>query len=213
MPGYLPEGATILAGRPKPGKSWLALDLALAVAKGSTCLGVDCEQGDVLYLALEENKRRLQSRLDKLSTARELYPWPTRLTMANDGKTHDAGGLEEIRSRGASRPNPRLVIVDGLAQFSSGRGKTEMQYEANHAAVKSLHASDVQIAVLIVHYVRKGIGESDPFEKVRGTRGLTSASDTCIILDRNRRGFTMYCRGRDFTEYERAVTFDNLDSH
>ena len=48
VPGYLPEGATILAGRPKLGKSWLALDLALAVAKGSKCLGVECEQGDVL---------------------------------------------------------------------------------------------------------------------------------------------------------------------
>ena len=30
VPGFLPEGATILAGRPKLGKSWLALDIALA---------------------------------------------------------------------------------------------------------------------------------------------------------------------------------------
>ena len=213
VPGYLPEGATILAGRPKLGKSWLALDLALAVAKGSTCLGVDCEQGDVLYLALEDNKRRLQSRLDKLSPARELYPWPPSFAMANEWKRHDAGGIEDIRVWAASRPNPRLVIVDVLAQFRGGRGNNETQYEADYAAVKSLQelASELQIGVIIVHHVRKGIGESDPFEKVSGTLGLTGAADTCIILDRDSSGCTMYCRGRDIQEYERAVIFDKFD--
>lgn len=45
VPGILPEGATILAGRPKLGKSWLALDIALAVARGDYCLGDYCQNG------------------------------------------------------------------------------------------------------------------------------------------------------------------------
>jgi hypothetical protein len=65
--GYLVEGATILAGRPKIGKSWLALDWSIAVARGGFCFGdVHCKEGDVLYIALEDNKRRLKSRLAKL---------------------------------------------------------------------------------------------------------------------------------------------------
>jgi len=40
VPDVLPEGATILAGRPKLGKSWMALDMALAVARGAYCLGI-----------------------------------------------------------------------------------------------------------------------------------------------------------------------------
>ena len=56
----------MLAGRPKAGKSWLALNLAEAIANGGKVLGVDVEQGDVLYLALEDNPRRLQQRLDQL---------------------------------------------------------------------------------------------------------------------------------------------------
>ncbi len=62
VPGVLPEGATILAGRPKLGKSWLAMDIGLATGRGTYCLGDrKCAQGNVLYLALADNRRRLQS--------------------------------------------------------------------------------------------------------------------------------------------------------
>src|SRR5918995_1762171 len=67
VPGYIAEGCTLLAGRPKLGKSWLVLEMGLAVASGGCCLGsIPCKQGDVLYLALEDNERRLQKRIDKV---------------------------------------------------------------------------------------------------------------------------------------------------
>src|SRR5215203_168747 len=74
---YIAEGCTILAGRPKLGKSWMMLDVGLAVAGGRFCLGdTQCAQGDVLYLALEDNERRLQRRITKiLGYAAE---WPAR---------------------------------------------------------------------------------------------------------------------------------------
>src|SRR5262245_10961863 len=64
---YIAEGVTILAGKPKLGKSWLALDWAIAVARGGFAMGeIECAVGDVLYLALEDNQRRLQGRIKKL---------------------------------------------------------------------------------------------------------------------------------------------------
>jgi hypothetical protein len=67
LPGLIPEGLTILAARPKAKKSWLMLDLAVAVAAGRFLLGdLKPAEGDVLYLALEDSHRRLQRRLDKL---------------------------------------------------------------------------------------------------------------------------------------------------
>jgi AAA domain len=57
--GYIVEGATILAGKPKIGKSWFALDCGLAVADGGMFLGTYCKKGDVLFIALEDNERRL----------------------------------------------------------------------------------------------------------------------------------------------------------
>jgi RecA-family ATPase len=67
VPGVVPAGVTLLVGAPKMGKSWLALELALGIATGRPVLGdIEVEQGGVLYLALEDNRRRLQTRLRKL---------------------------------------------------------------------------------------------------------------------------------------------------
>src|SRR5262249_50063305 len=67
VPGYIVEGLTLLAGKPKIGKSWLLLHGAIAVARGGFTLGeVHCPEGDVLYCALEDNLRRLHSRMAKL---------------------------------------------------------------------------------------------------------------------------------------------------
>src|SRR5215471_4107086 len=67
VPGLIPEGCILFAGRPKLGKSWFVLQLALAVASGGKAFGmVPAEKSDVLYLALEDTKRRLQSRAKSL---------------------------------------------------------------------------------------------------------------------------------------------------
>jgi hypothetical protein len=73
VPNYIVEGVTLLAGKPKIGKSWLGLDMAIAVATGGTVLGEQCEQGDVLYCALEDNERRLQDRIQKIAPNEKLW--------------------------------------------------------------------------------------------------------------------------------------------
>jgi RecA-family ATPase len=71
IPDILPEGVTFLAGKPKMGKSWMALGLGIAVATGGVALGTkQVEQGEVLYLALEDNRRRIHNRLNKLLSGR-----------------------------------------------------------------------------------------------------------------------------------------------
>src|SRR5690606_9258812 len=68
IPDLLPEGLTVLAGKPKCGKSWLALNIAFAVASGGQALGyINVQKGEVLYLALEDSPRRLQGRLGKMT--------------------------------------------------------------------------------------------------------------------------------------------------
>ena len=82
VPELIPEGLSILAGRPKLGKSWMALDICIAVAAGRICLGEKKPvQGDVLYCALEDNPRRMQRRIDKLLPTFGVE-WPERLTLA-----------------------------------------------------------------------------------------------------------------------------------
>src|SRR5262249_38330434 len=67
VPGFLGEGLTILAGRQKIGKSWLAMDWAIAVASGGKAMGsVACEAGDVLYIDLQNGRRRMRTRIETL---------------------------------------------------------------------------------------------------------------------------------------------------
>ena len=67
VPGYVYGGFTVLAGRQKLGKTWLAIDWAVAVATGGVALGsIDCEPGDALYVDLENGPRRIQDRIRTL---------------------------------------------------------------------------------------------------------------------------------------------------
>jgi hypothetical protein len=206
IPGYVAAGCTILAGRPKIGKSWMVLDGRLAVARGGHCLGdIKCEQGDVLYLALEDNERRLQSRITKMIG--DADEWPANFHYATEWPRAEQGGLDKIREWIASVSKPRLVIVDVLAMFRSPRRKDQQPYEADYAAISGLQqiASQTGVAIIIVHHLRKSVGENDPFEKVSGTLGLVGAADTVLVLDKDASGVTLYGRGRDVEEIETAM--------
>jgi hypothetical protein len=212
VPGYIAEGCTLLAGRPKLGKSWLVLEMGLAVALGEACLGsILCEQGDVLYLALEDNERRLQKRIDKVLGP--LHEWPQGFHYATEWPRANEGGLDEIREWILSVPNPRLIIVDVLAMFRPASGAKDNMYETDYHAIKGLQglASEFGVAIVVVHHTRKGGSDVDPFEKVSGTLGLSGAADTTIVLDRDGNGATLYGRGRDIEEIESAVEFNKGD--
>ena len=65
--GLLTQGLYILAGAPKVGKSWLALDICLSVAKGEDVLKHQTHIGTALYLCLEDSYHRIQNRLYELT--------------------------------------------------------------------------------------------------------------------------------------------------
>lgn len=65
--GLLYSGAYILAGAPKIGKSFLVAQLAYHVSTGRRLWGYEVHQGTVLYLALEDDFQRIQSRMFMMS--------------------------------------------------------------------------------------------------------------------------------------------------
>jgi AAA domain-containing protein len=101
--------------QPKIGTSWLALDICIAVAAGRFCLGDrKPAQGDVLYCAMEDNRRRLQRRIDKLLSPVSAQ-WPERLTLTNSWRRLDRGGVDDIRQWIEHAADPRLIVLDTLA--------------------------------------------------------------------------------------------------
>jgi hypothetical protein len=56
--------------------------------------------------------------------------------------------------------------------------------------------------------LNKRQGVEDPFDQVSGSNGLAACADATLILDRDGHGVTLYQRGRDIEEVERALSFD-----
>jgi hypothetical protein len=211
VPGFIPEGLTLLVGRPKVGKSWLVLDLCLACAEGRSTLGlINPACGDVLYLALEDGKRRLQRRIDKLLSPFQ-RAWPSRLHLVTSGgwRRADFGGAEDIENWYRSVSNPVLVVIDTLERIrkpATGKGTL---YSADYESIIGLQKVAVErgIAIVILHHDRKSEAE-DAFDTVSGTLGLTGAADTILILKRKSGGVVLHARGRDIDESETAFQFD-----
>ena len=207
VPGYIVEGLTLFAGKPKIGKSWLLLHAAIAVGRGGFTLGdIRCIEGDVLYCALEDNKRRLRSRMSKLMGT---SPWPRRLQFTCEMPRLAEGGLAFIKKWIEGAKQPRLVVIDVLAMVRMPNRKDLSSYDADYQAVKELRALAHQygVAIVLVHHLRKAEAD-DAFDTISGTLGLTGAPDTVMVIRRDTTGTTLHARGRDLVEIEKAVRFD-----
>lgn len=211
VPGILAEGCTILGGKPKTGKSWMALGLAIAVASGGRALGqIQVQQGDVLYLALEDTMRRLKSRMDIIL---EGAPAPPSLDLAVDWPRLDANGAEWLTAWLESHTKARLVIVDTLARVRSrSGGRNSNLYEDDYHAVSLLKrlADNAGASLLVIHHLRK-MSSEDPLESLSGTMGLSGAADSILVLKKERikRDATLFITGRDVDEHEVNIRFDS----
>ena len=157
VPGYIVEGLTLLAGKPKIGKSWMMLHVGIAVACGSFTLDdIHCVKGDVLYAALEDNKRRLQRRLRKLLNGR---PAPERLRILSAGEMPrlSEGGTALIRAWIEQAPEPKLVVIDVLAKVRDPRRRDQGLYDSDYAAMEELKriADEYGIAIVVIHHLQE----------------------------------------------------------
>jgi hypothetical protein len=209
VPGILPEGVTLLAGKPKLGKSWLGLGLGVATASGGYALGKKrVEPGEALYLALEDNERRLQKRLKKLTDSGSDL---SRLHYATEWPRLNEGGADELRAWLNAHPNTRLVVIDTLAKIRKPAHGQNVYREDYEALEKLLPlASEYGVAVLVVHHLRK-MAASDPMDEISGSTGLSGGVDGFLILkrDRGRHDATLHVDGRDVEEpAELALKWD-----
>lgn len=209
VPGFFVEGLNLLASRPKLGKSWMMLSTAVGVAAGGYALGkVKTERAEVLYCALEDNQRRLQTRLEIITDTA-----PDGLHLATAGampRLYD-GGLEQLEAWLATHPACRLVVIDTLARVrpSSRPGADAYEQDAVLGAHLQALALKYRIALVLVHHVRKALAE-DFLDTVSGSTGLTGVADAVLVLTRQRgeADAVLHITGRDVEETEHALSFD-----
>jgi archaellum biogenesis ATPase FlaH len=200
-PYILAGQLTLISANPKMGKSFLALQIALAIATGTSAFeGYPvCKQGAVLYLALEDNQRRMKSRLNKLMRFRRLERGKL-MSKYTAERAHE-GGFEMLKRWIKRTPDARLIIIDVLSLFRRPRSHREEPYAADLEAMTELRAlaNNHDVAIIAIMHNRKSQADSDPFESVSGTMGQTAGAETVLVVQRDRRGgVTLYGRGRDF---------------
>ena len=112
MPGIIPEGLTMIAGAPKIGKSWLALNVAAAVSTGDFIFDyVNVPHLPCLYISFEDNLRRLQKRMIMINATPSKH-----LRIATDWRC-GANGLTDLKKHLVAYPETRLIIIDTFARF------------------------------------------------------------------------------------------------
>ncbi|HET8908367.1 MAG TPA: AAA family ATPase [Ktedonobacterales bacterium] len=210
--GLITQGLTAVSGKPKMGKSWLLLALALARAGGGNFLSsLTLDPGPVLYLALEDTEESLQERLRIVLQGANA---PEALTLATSAQMADwhmnNGGIERIGGWLEAHPGG-CVIVDTLAKIKPAhRGNGDAYAEDYAVGARLKAAADAHNgAVIIVTHNRKAKAE-DPLDEINATTGLMGAFDTGLVMRRTRgeADAVLYSTGRRVRDAELALRFD-----
>jgi len=208
IPLLIPVGLTTLAGKRKVGKSMFGLQIAGAVGSGGKVFGQDVDRARVLYLALEDNGRRLQDRMNKQRWARGAW---VDFRLAWDPL--DAGGLVTLQNA-ILEGGHKLVIIDTLSRAISGR-PDQMNVGDMTAILGNLQrlGQDQGAAILIVDHHGKVTGQAgneNPVDDVLGSSAKGAVADALIGLyrERGKRGAKLILTGRDLEDRTLTVDFD-----
>lgn len=204
----LAQGLHLLAGSPKVGKSWLALWLAVTVAKGEPVWNMSTKQGTTLYLCLEDSVLRIQNRLFEITEdAPDSVHFCTECALIGQGLE------EQVDAFIAAHPDTVLVIIDTLQMVRPIHDATYANDYRDLSVLKRL-ADKHGIAILLIHHLRKEKAE-DVFHRISGTTAISGAVDSSFTLVEEKRGSgraRLTCVGRDieYRELELRRSEENV---
>ena len=206
----LPEGLAILSAPSKAGKSWMMLQMCLAIANERDFLDFKTCKSGCLYLALEDSKGRLKDRLNKILKNEKA---PENLHLSLKADPLDGGLIEQIENEINSYPEIRLVVIDTLQKVRAKFEKAESMYSSDYREMAKFkeYADKKNICILLVHHVRKMKDESDIFNSISGSNGIMGACDTIFVISKKKRGdeeATLSMTGRDIKQESFVIMFN-----
>lgn len=202
----IPKGLHILAGAPKIGKSWLALQICLRVASGESLWRFPVTSGSVLYLCLEDSFTRIQTRLFDITDEA-----PENLYFATMSEVIGEGLENQIEDFLRLHLDTVLIVIDTLQRICKV-SKEATPYASDYRDIGILKqlADKHRIAILLIHHLRK-MNDDDPMNMISGTTGINGATDSNFVLKKDKRSgnaATFYCVGRDIEYRELQLEFD-----
>ena len=194
--GLLYRGAYLLAGSPKVGKSFLMAQLAYQISTGMPLWNYPAHKGTVLYLALEDDYRRLQERSYRMFGTAENESLFFSVSAGQLGSGLD----EQLTNFLREHPDTSLIIIDTLQKVREVGGDN-YSYANDYQIITRLKAlaDSYGICLLLVHHTRKQQAD-DKFDMISGTNGLLGAADGAFLLTKEKRTGNAACldvSGRD----------------
>ena len=181
--GLLYAGAYILAGAPKIGKSFLVAQIAYHVSTGKSLWGCEVHPGTVLYLALEDDFQRIQSRIFMMYGVNDT----DRLHFATAAGKIGNGLDEQLENFVREHEHTKLIIIDTMQKIREVAGDA-YSYASDYEIISKLKqfADKYCLCVLLVHHTRKQPA-GDSFEMISGTSGLLGCADGSLLMQKKRR--------------------------
>jgi hypothetical protein len=179
----LAEGFTILAGKPKKGKPYLALDMSLAIAVGRQAfMKFPTEKAKVLYISLEDGERRLQRRLLQMQSNLRT---PEGLDFLYDFPRLGDGALEALTHYAQ---HYQVIIVDTIGrilptQTQARKSLSEYQELTDVLGPIQQLALDKRAAIVMIDHLRKASADDD-LDAIMGSQGKAGAADHALIYSR-----------------------------
>lgn len=210
----IPQGLTLLAGAPKSCKSWMMLDMCLAVSSGEPFLGKETKKCEVLYFSLEDKEARLQRRLLELGKAP-----PPGMHICLERKSLEEGFPSDLIDTIEEHPGIRLVIIDTLQKIRDDGGgvSTANQYSKDDSDISRLKrvADRLHIAIVCVHHLRKMQDRRDPVNEILGSTAMSGVPDQILLLkkDRFQTNGELSAVGRDSAQWKMLLRFDEFRWH
>lgn len=197
--GLLYPGTYLFVGAPKLGKSFLMAQIAYHISMGVPLWEYPARKGTVLYLALEDDYRRLQERLYRMFGTDGADSLFFSVSAGNLGNGLD----EQLQEFMKQHTDTRLIIIDTLQKVREVGGDN-YSYANDYEIITRLKqfADSYGICLLLVHHTRKQ-GSDDKFDMISGTTGLLGAADGAFLLQKEKRignAATLEVSGRDQQE-------------
>ena len=200
----IPTGLSLFCGSQKIGKSWLMLKLCLCVSQGIPLWDMTTMEGDVLYLCLEDTFCRIQDRLFRLTNEAS-----RRLHFAVASCKLSDGLIVQLEDYLKDYPDSRLIVIDTLQKVRTASKDNAYASDYGDISLIKDFADRHSLAVIVVHHIRKQ-NDSDVFNKVSGTTGLTGSADATFVLEKEKRASDtakLYVTGRDTPYQEYTLRF------
>ena len=188
--------------------------MQLAISAGGAALGkYPVERGEVLYISLEDNDKRLQKRSNQLlhnALASPDFYYATEWPRLNEG------GYELIEEYINEHPRLKLIVVDPWARIKpKSNSRQSQQYDDDYEAITPLQklAGEKGISVLVIDHMRKTEAE-DPLDMIAGSVGKAGAVDGFLLLYRKRgeSDARLFVTGRDIEEEQELLLSFNQEA-